>query len=95
MSIIQIAQREGKTRVRDGAGKNSAQPVPAGLSAKGITRDDTKNFNAHGPAYCQCRTNQSSCLACRRWDRTIRGVDARRADSLRRQSIGDLMRAGG
>jgi len=49
--------------------------------------------NAHGPVACQCRINQG-CLFCRRWDRTIRGIDARRADSLRRQSMGDLMRAG-
>lgn len=44
---------------------------------------------------CQCRINKSGCLVCRRWDRTIRGSDARRADSLRRQSMGDLIRVGG
>lgn len=54
---------------------------------KGIDKTD---YAVHGPLFCQCRINQG-CLFCRRWDRTIRGVDARRADSLRRQSMGDLM----
>lgn len=44
---------------------------------------------------CQCRLNRSGCLYCRRWDRTIREIEARRAASLRRQSLGDLARAGG
>lgn len=70
-------------------------PLVGASGAKGLTRDDTRNFTAHGPAACQCRINKSGCIACRRWDRTIRGIDARRADSLRRQSMGDLMRAGG
>jgi hypothetical protein len=50
---------------------------------------------AHGPAACQCRSNPSGCFVCRRWDRTIREIDARRADSLRRESMSYLMRTGG
>ncbi len=45
-------------------------------------------------SHCQCRLNPSGCLVCRRWDRTIRGIDARRADSLRRQALGTLIKAG-
>lgn len=45
---------------------------------------------APGTMHCQCRLNFPGCLVCRRWDRTIRGIEARRADSLRRQSMGTL-----
>ena len=65
-----------------------------GVGEAGQASNLKTDGNAHGPAACQCRINKSGCLACRRWDRTIRGIDARRADSLRRQSMGDLMRAG-
>jgi hypothetical protein len=70
-------------------------PLVGASGAKGLTRNDSNNFTAHGPAGCQCRINPSGCLFCRRWDKRIRGIDARRADSLRRQSMGYLMRAGG
>jgi hypothetical protein len=56
------------------------------------------NLGAHhsmqGPA-CTCRMNPSGCLLCRRWHRTILGINARRADALRLQALGDLATAGG
>jgi hypothetical protein len=70
-------------------------PAVGAAGAKGHTKDDAENCNAHGPNACQCRINKSGCLVCRRWDKRIRGIDARRADPLRRQNMGDLMRAGG
>jgi hypothetical protein len=69
-------------------------PLVGASGAKGLTGDDTKNFTTHGSAACQCRLNPG-CLVCRRWSKTINGGDAKRAESLRRQSMGDLMRAGG
>jgi len=49
----------------------------------------------HSLQFCQCRLNFSGCLVCRRWDKAIRGIEARRSDSLRRQALGMLARAGG
>jgi hypothetical protein len=67
--------------------------VASGEAAVQVGADGSQNAMI-GTTYCQCRLNPSGCLACRRWDRTIRGIDARRADSLRRQAIGILARAG-
>jgi len=44
--------------------------------------------------FCQCRINPVGCLVCRHWDRTIRGIDARRSDSLGRKALGMLSRTG-
>lgn len=77
---------------------NVETPRPGGARGVGEAGQASNlktDGNAHGAAGCQCRINKYGCLVCRRWDRTIRGIDARRADSLRRQSMGDLMRAGG
>ena len=71
----------------------------AGVGETGQASNLKTDGIAHGPLYCQCRINRSGCLVCRRWAKNISGIisgiDARRADSLRQQSMGDLMRAGG
>ncbi len=103
-------------------GNSSAQPAATGLSAKGLTRDDTENFNAQGATACQCRVKatvhqlpgarrrqvprcdgcgnpisagSALCETCASGAALVARVDARRAESLRRQSMGDLMWARG
>ncbi len=41
--------------------------------------------------FCCCR-GQALCVFCLGWNRTIRSTEARRADSLLRQSMGGLKR---
>jgi hypothetical protein len=57
------------------------------VADRGIDQTNHIALGASGPA-CQCRINPSGCLVCRRFDKIIRGIEARRADSLRRQSLG-------
>jgi len=74
--------------------------TPQGWQAKGAfnTAFDNANITPIGDIldkhYCTCR-DQVLCVFCLGWSRTIRSIEARRADSLRGQSLGDLMRAGG
>jgi hypothetical protein len=97
-------------------------PLVGASGAKGLTRDDTKNFTAHGPAACQCRVKatvhqlpgarrrqvprcdgcgnpisagSALCETCASGAALVARIEARRADSLRRQAMGALMRAGG
>lgn len=44
--------------------------------------------------YCCCRAG-AVCVFCLQWNRRIRGIEARRAASLRRQALGGRIRAGG
>lgn len=92
MSIIQIAQREGKTRANNEAGIRSERTRPQG---KATTSGFSGNagFRVKPDIACVCRFG-APCIVCRRWDRAIHGIEARRADSLRRQSMGSLARAG-
>jgi hypothetical protein len=72
-------------------------PRPGGARGVGSNtkiRNIEANGRTHGPTGCQCRINPSGCLECRRWDKRIRGIETRSADSLH-QNTGDLMRTGG
>ncbi len=62
-----------------------------------VVSTNHKELTKHGVVpshvnFCQCRINQSGCLACRRWTNTINGIEARRAGLFRRQSIAVLVR---
>lgn len=64
--------------------------TPRPVGALGAVKNDLAKIGANdssSPA-CQCHIVGAICLACRRWDRTIRGIEQRRADSLRMQSFG-------
>lgn len=41
--------------------------------------------------FCCCKPGVL-CIFCIRWSRKIAGINARRADSLRRQGMGNMMR---
>lgn len=43
--------------------------------------------------FCCCKPG-APCIFCHRWDRTIRGIEARRSDSLRRQAMGEMLVGG-
>lgn len=43
---------------------------------------------------CYCRPGATTCITCLTWDRTIRGHEARRAESLRLQAIGRRVAGG-
>lgn len=43
---------------------------------------------------CTCHLVGAICFACHRWDRRIRSIEARRADSLRRQALGNVAAGG-
>lgn len=66
--------------------------TPGGSRAQGeaaVQGDlNSAQVTPHGPAACQCHINKYGCLVCRRWDRTIRSIDTRRAASLRLQALG-------
>lgn len=73
----------------------------AATSARGFSRDNSLHvkrdnvipFRGSQQA-CLCG-GAGQCLVCRRWARTISGVQQRRADSLKLQAMGALGRAGG
>lgn len=66
-------------------------PVVRGAGEAAEIGNLGKQITAHcpiaDPAY-MCHLPGTVCLFCRRWDRTIRGIEDRRADSLRRQALG-------
>lgn len=78
--------------------KDNAPPIAVGQGAKsseaGNLRQQRSTGSLNEPA-CQCHVNRFRCLVCRRWSKTISGIEARRAASLRRQAIGQRARAGG
>lgn len=69
--------------------------TPAGRRALGeaaVQRgSDKANGSAHGTIAdppCYCRTGAETCITCLSWARRITGIMDRRADSLRRQALG-------
>lgn len=78
------------------ATRNSAPPIAVGQGAEsseaGNLEGKSSTGSANEPAACQCRINPSGCLICRRWSKRIQDIEARRANSLRRQALGNLMR---
>lgn len=54
------------------------------------------NHAPHGATErpCCCRPGATTCITCLTWDRTIRGHEARRAESLRLQAIGRRVAGG-
>ena len=75
--------------------------TPAGRRALGEAAVQEKlnkaNHAPQGPTErpCYCRPGATICVTCLIWDRTIRGHEARRAESLRLQAIGRRVAAGG
>jgi hypothetical protein len=71
--------------------------TPQGWQARGAfnTAFDKANNTLIGDIlaehFCCCR-GRVLCKFCLGWDRTIRGIDARRSDGLRRKALGDLER---
>lgn len=80
-------------------GKDNAPP--AGETGRGAESSEAGNLRDHDSAglfnepACQCHINPSGCMVCRRWSKCIEGIEARRANSLRRQALGQRARAGG
>lgn len=66
-------------------GRSSGAGVGKSSEVGNLSADSTA---LGATAFCQCLINSSGCLVCRRWSRIIRGIEARRADSLRRQALG-------
>lgn len=65
-----------------------------GAGEAAVVGDHGADSAMQGTDGCQCRLNPSGCLVCRRWDRTIRGIEARRADVLRMQATWPLAQSG-
>jgi len=83
-SIVGIPPRNTNARVQAGEGGK----------ANSIRQPDHSAGSSNEPA-CQCHINLSGCMVCRRWSKRIEGIEARRANSLRRQALGKRVRAGG
>lgn len=58
------------------------------VGALGAVKNDLAKIGANDSSSlaCQCHIVGAICLACRRWDRTIRGIEQRQADALRLQA---------
>jgi len=79
-----------------GAFSGKADTSAAGFSAtRGPDVNGSERPIARNGAACMCRLNLSGCLCCRRWNKVIRNIEARRAASSRRQSAGEMACAGG
>lgn len=61
------------------------------ITGRGVKRRPPSIVEKH---FCVCRDGVV-CICCLSWNRTIRGHEQRRADSLRRQALGNRSRAGG
>lgn len=80
------------------ATKDNAPPIAVGQGAESSEAGNLRRKSSTGSTNeppCQCSINRSGCLVCRRWNKIIREIEQRRSDSLRRQALGNRIRAGG
>ena len=110
MSITHIAQREGKTRANDNESGQALEVGIADTSAGGFSASNTPRVKAtvhqlpgarrHQVPRCDgcgnpISTGSALCETCASGAAQVARIEARRADSLRRQVLGQRARAGG
>lgn len=79
---------------------DKATPRPGGARGAEVVqlRDNAAEYSSANESpipdlvaahFCSCRGG-AVCVFCLAWNRRIRNVEARRAEALRRQELGDL-----